>query len=66
MAPPFLRLRVDAHPLLLLLTRRSFRPHPAVKVLLPLPGSTALEGPSLEWAATHLKHHAHADQEDDP
>jgi stearoyl-CoA desaturase (delta-9 desaturase) len=26
----------------------------------------ALEGPALEWAATHLKHHANADQEGDP
>jgi stearoyl-CoA desaturase (delta-9 desaturase) len=49
-----------------MLTHRSFRPHPVVKVLLLLLGSMALEGPALEWAATHLKHHAHADQEGDP
>lgn len=49
-----------------MLTHRSFRPHPIVKVLLLLLGSMALEGPALEWAATHLKHHAHADQEGDP
>ncbi|HET8845569.1 MAG TPA: hypothetical protein VFN35_29145 [Ktedonobacteraceae bacterium] len=46
-----------------MLTHSSFRPHPIVKVLLLLLGSMALEGPALEWAATHLKHHAHADQE---
>lgn len=49
-----------------MLTHRSFRPHPIVKALLLLLGSMALEGPALEWAATHLKHHAHADQEGDP
>lgn len=49
-----------------MLTHRSFQPHPVVKFLLLLLGSMALEGPALEWAATHLKHHAHADQEGDP
>jgi stearoyl-CoA desaturase (delta-9 desaturase) len=49
-----------------MLTHRSFRPHPIVKVLLLLLGSMALEGPALDWAATHLKHHAHADQKGDP
>lgn len=49
-----------------MLTHRSFRPHPVIKVLLLLLGSMALEGPALDWAATHLKHHAHADQEGDP
>jgi stearoyl-CoA desaturase (Delta-9 desaturase) len=49
-----------------MLTHRSFRPHPLVKCVLLLLGSMALEGPALEWAATHLKHHAQADQEGDP
>jgi stearoyl-CoA desaturase (delta-9 desaturase) len=49
-----------------MLTHHSFRPHPVIKVLLLLLGSMALEGPALDWAATHLKHHAHADQEGDP
>jgi stearoyl-CoA desaturase (Delta-9 desaturase) len=49
-----------------MLTHRSFRPHPVVKILLLMLGSMALEGPALEWAATHLKHHARADQEGDP
>jgi stearoyl-CoA desaturase (delta-9 desaturase) len=26
----------------------------------------AVEGPAIEWASTHIKHHAHADQEGDP
>lgn len=49
-----------------MLTHRSFRPHPVVKFLLLVLGSMALEGPAIEWASTHLKHHARADQEGDP
>lgn len=49
-----------------MLTHRSFRPHPVVKFLLLALGSMALEGPALQWAATHLKHHAYADREGDP
>jgi stearoyl-CoA desaturase (delta-9 desaturase) len=49
-----------------MLTHRSFQPHPVVKGVLLLLGSMALEGPALDWAATHLKHHAHADQQGDP
>lgn len=49
-----------------MLTHRSFRAHPIVKVVLLLLGSMSLEGPALEWAATHIKHHAHADREGDP
>ena len=37
-----------------MLTHRSFRAHPVVKVLFLLLGSMALEGPALEWAATHI------------
>ena len=49
-----------------MLTHRSFRPHPVVKVLLLVLGSMSLEGPALQWAATHTKHHAQADREGDP
>jgi stearoyl-CoA desaturase (delta-9 desaturase) len=49
-----------------MLTHRSFRPHPVIKFLLLVLGSMALEGPALSWAATHVKHHAHADREGDP
>ncbi len=49
-----------------MLTHRSFRPHPIVKFLLLALGSMSLEGAALEWAATHVKHHAHADREGDP
>jgi stearoyl-CoA desaturase (delta-9 desaturase) len=49
-----------------MLTHRSFRPHPAIKFVLLVLGSMAVEGPAIEWAATHIKHHALADSEGDP
>jgi stearoyl-CoA desaturase (Delta-9 desaturase) len=49
-----------------MLTHRSFVPHPAVKFLLLVLGSMALEGDAIKWTATHLKHHALADREGDP
>lgn len=49
-----------------MLTHRSFRPHPIVKCLLLILGSMAVEGPALQWAATHTKHHALADRAGDP
>ena len=49
-----------------MLTHRSFRPHPIVKCLLLILGSMSCEGPAIEWAATHIKHHAQADREGDP
>ncbi len=49
-----------------MLTHRSFQAHPAVKFVLLVLASMSLEGSALEWAATHIKHHAHADKEGDP
>jgi len=49
-----------------MLTHRSFQPHPAIKFIMLVFGSMALEGPAIEWASTHTKHHAHADREGDP
>jgi stearoyl-CoA desaturase (Delta-9 desaturase) len=49
-----------------MLTHRSFRATPAVKAVLLVLGSMAVEGPALEWAATHIKHHAQSDREGDP
>lgn len=49
-----------------MLTHRSFRANPVVKLLLLILGSMAFEGPAMEWAATHIKHHARADREGDP
>jgi stearoyl-CoA desaturase (Delta-9 desaturase) len=49
-----------------MLTHRSFRPHPFIKFILLVLGSMAVEGPALEWAATHIKHHAQSDRAGDP
>jgi stearoyl-CoA desaturase (Delta-9 desaturase) len=49
-----------------MLTHRSFRAHPVVKLLLLILGSMAFEGPAIQWAATHTKHHARADRGGDP
>jgi stearoyl-CoA desaturase (delta-9 desaturase) len=49
-----------------MLTHRSFKPHPVVKFILLVLGSMAFEGAAIQWAATHIKHHAVADREGDP
>jgi len=49
-----------------MLTHRSFKPHPIIKFVLLVLGSMALEGPALDWAATHIKHHARSDKQGDP
>jgi stearoyl-CoA desaturase (Delta-9 desaturase) len=49
-----------------MLTHRSFRAHPAVRAILLVLGSMAVEGPAITWAANHLKHHALADRYGDP
>ena len=49
-----------------MLTHRSFTPHPAVKFVLLVLGSMALEGDAITWTATHTKHHALADRPGDP
>jgi stearoyl-CoA desaturase (Delta-9 desaturase) len=49
-----------------MLTHRSFVPHPAVKAVLLVLGSMALEGDAVQWTATHTKHHALADRTGDP
>lgn len=49
-----------------LLTHRSFEAHGAVKAVLLVLGSMAVEGRADEWVANHMKHHIHSDQEGDP
>jgi stearoyl-CoA desaturase (delta-9 desaturase) len=49
-----------------LLTHRSFAAPPAVRFLFLALGSMAVEGPALDWASIHIKHHATTDTEDDP
>jgi stearoyl-CoA desaturase (Delta-9 desaturase) len=49
-----------------MLTHRSFQAHPAVKFVLLIFGTMAIQGPPLDWAAIHIKHHAQADRVGDP
>ena len=49
-----------------MLPHRSFRPHPFLKFVLLVLGSMTVQGPALEWAATHIKHHAQSDRKGDP
>jgi stearoyl-CoA desaturase (Delta-9 desaturase) len=49
-----------------LFTHRSFKVKPAVKVVLGILGSAAIEGPVISWVADHRKHHAFADVPGDP
>jgi stearoyl-CoA desaturase (delta-9 desaturase) len=49
-----------------LFTHRSFKTTRAVRALLAVLGSTAVEGPVVEWVATHRKHHRFSDRRGDP
>jgi stearoyl-CoA desaturase (delta-9 desaturase) len=49
-----------------LLTHRSFKAGPAVRGVLAILGSAAIEGPAISWVADHRKHHAFSDRLGDP
>jgi stearoyl-CoA desaturase (delta-9 desaturase) len=49
-----------------MLTHRSFDAPGPVRYFFLALGSMALQGPAVEWAATHVKHHAKSDKEGDP
>jgi stearoyl-CoA desaturase (Delta-9 desaturase) len=49
-----------------LFTHRSFKTGPAMRALLAILGSAAVEGPVIEWVANHRKHHQFSDQSGDP
>lgn len=49
-----------------LFTHRSFRTSRPVKIGLGILGSMAVQGPVLDWAATHRRHHEVADFPGDP
>ena len=49
-----------------MLTHRSFQASPVVKFVLLVCGTMAIQGPPIDWAAIHIKHHAQADREGDP
>jgi stearoyl-CoA desaturase (delta-9 desaturase) len=49
-----------------LFTHRSFKARRALKVVLALAGSMAVEGSLISWCATHRRHHAYSDKDGDP
>jgi stearoyl-CoA desaturase (delta-9 desaturase) len=49
-----------------LFTHRSFNTGPALRVFFAALGSAAVEGPVIEWVATHRRHHRFSDAEGDP
>jgi len=49
-----------------MLTHRSFEAVAPVKAIFLALGSMANQGRCIDWAAHHLKHHAHSDREGDP
>ena len=49
-----------------LFTHRAFKTSAAMRALFAILGSTAIEGPVIEWVATHRQHHRFSDQDGDP
>jgi stearoyl-CoA desaturase (delta-9 desaturase) len=49
-----------------LFTHKSFETIPAVKFILGVLGSMAVEGPVFKWVAQHRRHHQHSDADQDP
>jgi stearoyl-CoA desaturase (delta-9 desaturase) len=47
-------------------THRSFATNRAIRALLAIFGSAAIEGPIVSWVADHRKHHVFSDREGDP
>jgi stearoyl-CoA desaturase (delta-9 desaturase) len=60
--PVFMGMSVGYHRYL---THRSFKTYPAVKALLLVLGSMALQGHPILWVANHRKHHALSDRDGD-
>jgi stearoyl-CoA desaturase (delta-9 desaturase) len=49
-----------------LFTHRSFKTSPALRGVLAVLGTMAVEGPVISWVADHRKHHAYSDRIGDP
>jgi stearoyl-CoA desaturase (delta-9 desaturase) len=47
-------------------THGAFKATPALRIVLAVAGSLAIEGPLDRWVADHRKHHAFSDKEGDP
>jgi stearoyl-CoA desaturase (delta-9 desaturase) len=49
-----------------LFTHRAFKTTRAIRALLAILGSAAIEGPVIAWVADHRKHHRFSDRDGDP
>ncbi|MBW3582845.1 MAG: acyl-CoA desaturase, partial [Euryarchaeota archaeon] len=49
-----------------MLAHQAFSAPAPVRALLLIAGTTALQGPCADWAATHRRHHAKSDRDGDP
>jgi stearoyl-CoA desaturase (delta-9 desaturase) len=49
-----------------MLTHRSFKTSGALRALMTVLGTMAVEGPVISWVADHRKHHAYSDRLGDP
>jgi stearoyl-CoA desaturase (Delta-9 desaturase) len=47
-------------------THKAFKPNRALKVVLAVAGSMAVQGPVVRWVADHRKHHKFSDRDGDP
>jgi len=47
-------------------THGAFKARTAVRVVLAVAGSLAVQGPIVHWVADHRRHHAFSDQPGDP
>lgn len=49
-----------------MLTHKGFEAPDWIRAIFLILGSMALQGPALNWAATHIQHHANSDEDEDP
>jgi stearoyl-CoA desaturase (delta-9 desaturase) len=49
-----------------LFTHKAFKPNRALKNVLAIAGSMAIQGPVVRWVADHRKHHKFSDRDGDP
>ncbi len=49
-----------------MLTHKGFEAPDWIRAFFLVCGSMAFQGPALNWAATHIQHHANSDEDEDP
>ncbi len=49
-----------------MLTHNGFKAPEWMRALILICGTMAWEGSPVQWVSTHVKHHAHSDEDDDP